>query len=188
MVKVDRVFKLAPVAGVETLDRAVDDLDIVRHDCEHQRQRAERSRKVRDDAVRQFFRRIQQLTNRLQNRAERLHDARVLDQLPEFSNSARYVLVKRCKIRRKFCGDLVFCRLLLRLQIIKRIFYLYERGKLILFHRISHIACRLHIAAQRLAACVDDGVQLLRGLGHQIHRQRVPLGLVFHVAQRIDEI
>ena len=41
---------------------------------------------------------------------------------------------------------------------------------------------------QRAAACINQRVQLLRRLGHEIHGQRVPLRAILHLAERVDRV
>ena len=48
--------------------------------------------------------------------------------------------------------------------------------------------CFLRVSPHFLAAEVDERIELLCGLGHEIHSQCVPLGLVFHLAERVDGI
>ena len=46
----------------------------------------------------------------------------------------------------------------------------------------------LRVIPHFLAAEVDERIELLRGLRHEVHGQRVPLGLVFDLTERVDGV
>ena len=64
---------------------------------------------------------------------------------------------------------------------------LTERINELIVHYIPGFVCLLCICSHPLRACLDERVQIHRGLAEQIHRESIALGLVRYVAQSVDD-
>ena len=170
------------------VDDAFEQLRRVGHERHDLCQRLQRLGQRRDAVVGQVGHGIEDIADGLKQHAEGVDDAGVLNGLAAVLDHGGDVAVEFFEVRGKLDGQLVFDALLRVLQAGVGVVDGLKRFERVVVQHIAHVVGFLRVFAQLVAAQFDDGVQLLCGLGHEIHSQCVPLGLVFHLAERVDGI
>ena len=106
----------------------------------------------------------------------------MLQHIADILDSAGDVAVEFFQIWRELCGQLRILQA--RIGVVDAL-QGFER---VVVKDIAHIMRFLRVSPHFLAAEVDERIELLRGLRHEVHGQRVPLGLVFDLTERVDGV
>ena len=142
----------------------------------------------RKDRNGQISQRLQNLRRRREDASELIHDAGIHKRLADLLDKVRRVCECLCHVRRVLGGDLLRDGLLRFEEFLLRSVRCCERFDCLVIQHVAHLMRFVGVLFESFASYLNQRVQLLRRLGHEIHRQRVPLRLVVHVSERVNDV
>ena len=182
-IEAERGFDLVAVKRQQA-DKQICRVRDQRHRCRDRLQCRVERRKHSDGQV---AKRLQDLRCRGQDAAKFVYNARLHKSLADLLDKVRRVAQRLGHIRRVLGGNLLGYGFLRFEELLLRSVRCCERFDCLVIQHVAHLMRFVGVLFESFAA-LNQRVQFLRGLGHEIHRQRVSLRLIAHIPERVNDV